>query len=45
MRTTLILDNDLLREAMEVTGAKTKTAAVHEGLRALVDRAKPPCTS
>lgn len=39
MRTTLDIDEDLLREAMEVIEARTKTAAVHAGLEALVERA------
>lgn len=39
MRTTLDIDADLLEEAIQVTGAPTKTAAVHEGLRSLVDAA------
>lgn len=39
MRTTLDLDEELLREAMEVTHAPTKTAVVHQGLHALVERA------
>ena len=40
MRTTLILDDDLLAEALELTGIKEKTAVVHEGLRALIAREK-----
>ncbi len=39
MRTTLDIDAELLNEAMQVTGAPTKTAAVHLGLKALVDEA------
>ena len=39
MRTTLNLDQDLVEEAMAVTGAKTKTTVVHLGLRALVETA------
>lgn len=39
MRTTLDIDAELLEEAMETTGAPTKTAAVHLGLKALVDAA------
>jgi Arc/MetJ family transcription regulator len=38
-RTTLILDDELLREAMEVSGATTKTATVHAGLQELVAKA------
>jgi len=37
-RTTLILDNELLEEARELTGLDEKTAVVHEGLRALIRR-------
>jgi Arc/MetJ family transcription regulator len=39
MRTTLDIDAELLDEAMRLTGAPTKTAAVHLGLKALVDEA------
>ncbi len=39
MRTTLEIDSELLDEAMRVTGAPTKTAAVRLGLKALVDEA------
>jgi Arc/MetJ family transcription regulator len=39
MRTTLEIDAELLDEAMRLTGAPTKTAAVHLGLKALVDEA------
>jgi len=39
MRTTLDLDEELLREAMKAIEAPTKTAAVHAGLEALVERA------
>lgn len=39
MRTTLDLDEELLREAMKVTQAPTKTAVVHAGLEALVESA------
>ena len=39
MRTTLEIDSELLNEAMRVTGAPTKTAAVRLGLKALVDEA------
>ncbi|MBM4321003.1 MAG: hypothetical protein FJ125_13890 [Deltaproteobacteria bacterium] len=39
MRTTLDLADDLLDEAMRVTGAPTKTAAVEMGLRALIEQA------
>jgi Arc/MetJ family transcription regulator len=36
MRTNIVLDDDLVREAMRVTGEPTKTAVVHRGLRELV---------
>ena len=38
MRTTLILDDDLVAKARGVTGVQEKTALVHEGLRALIAR-------
>lgn len=38
MRTTLILDDDLVARARGVTGVQEKTALVHEGLRALIAR-------
>jgi len=38
MRTTLILDNALINEAMRQTGVKEKTAVVHLGLKALIER-------
>ena len=36
MRTTLILDDDLVREAREYTGIQEKTALVHAALRELI---------
>ena len=39
MKTTLVLNDELLREAMEVTELKEKTAVVHLGLRELVRKA------
>jgi len=39
MRTTLILDDDLIERARGLTGVQEKTALVHEGLRALIARA------
>ena len=39
MRTTLNLDDDLLRKAGTLTGIKEKTALVRAGLEALVGRA------
>ena len=38
MRTTLILDNELIERARGLTGVTGKTALVHEGLRALIAR-------
>lgn len=38
MRTTIKLDDALVEEARELTGIKEKTALVHEGLRALIER-------
>ena len=40
MRTTLNLDDDLLGEALRLTGLEEKTAVIHEGLRALIAREK-----
>lgn len=36
MRTTLNLDEELLRKAREYTGIKEKTAVIHEALTRLV---------
>lgn len=36
MRTNIVIDDDLMREALGITGFKTKREAVEEGLRALV---------
>jgi Arc/MetJ family transcription regulator len=36
MRTTLILDDELLERARALTGLAGKTAVVHAGLRALI---------
>jgi Arc/MetJ family transcription regulator len=38
MRTTLILDRDLIARAQALTGITEKTAIVHEGLRVLIAR-------
>ena len=38
MRTTLNLDDDLIREAGRLTGIRAKTDVIHEGLRALITR-------
>jgi Arc/MetJ family transcription regulator len=38
MRTTLIIDEELLSRARELTGIQEKTALVHAGLEALIAR-------
>jgi len=38
MRTTLILDDELLAKASQLSGIKGKTAVVHAGLDALIAR-------
>ncbi len=38
MRTTINLDDRLVIEAQRVTGVKERTALIHEGLRALIQR-------
>jgi len=38
MRTTLIIDGDLLQRAKELTGIQEKTALVRAGLEALIAR-------
>lgn len=38
MRTTLALDDDLVREAQRLTGTSEKSALVREALRALIER-------
>jgi Arc/MetJ family transcription regulator len=38
MRTTLVLDDDLLAEAQRLTGVKEKTLLVRAGLNALIER-------
>jgi Arc/MetJ family transcription regulator len=38
MRTTLALDDDLMRTAQEYTGMTEKTALVREALTALIER-------
>lgn len=39
MRTTLNLDEELLRTAREYSGIEEKTALIHEALRELISRA------
>ncbi len=38
MRTTFNLDDDLLGEAQRLTGMTERTALIHAGLRALIER-------
>jgi Arc/MetJ family transcription regulator len=38
MRTTLNIDDELLARAREMTGEHEKTALVHKGLQALIER-------
>ncbi|MBL6750311.1 MAG: type II toxin-antitoxin system VapB family antitoxin [Nevskia sp.] len=38
MRTTVNLDDALLREAQRLAGLDERTALLHEGLRALIQR-------
>ena len=38
MRTTLNLDDDLIAEAQRLAGITERTAVIHEGLRALIER-------
>lgn len=36
MRTTLNIDDEMLRRAAKLTGIKEKTSLLHEGLKALI---------
>lgn len=38
MRTTIVLDDDLLKAAQEYTGVTEKSALIREALKALVER-------
>lgn len=38
MRTTVNLDDELVKKAMRDTGIKEKTTLLHEGLRSLIQR-------
>ena len=38
MRTTINLDDTLVTEAQRITGMKERTALIHEGLKALIER-------
>ncbi len=37
MRTNIVLDDALVKEASRLTGIKTRRALVHEALRVLID--------
>ena len=38
VRTTINLDDQLIVEAQRLTGVRERTALIHEGLRALIER-------
>ena len=38
MRTTINLDDRLLTDAQRITGLTERTALIHEGLKALIER-------
>ncbi len=38
MRTTLIIKDDLLKRAANLAGVKEKTALIHAGLEALIEK-------
>jgi Arc/MetJ family transcription regulator len=38
MRTTINLDDELIEDAIRISGIRERTALVHEGLRALIER-------
>jgi Arc/MetJ family transcription regulator len=38
VRTTIVLDDDLVAEAQELTGIKEKSALVHAALTAMIER-------
>lgn len=40
MRTNIVIDDELMADAMEACGCDTKKVAVEEGLRLLVQRAR-----
>lgn len=39
MRTTIILRDELIKKAMEITGIREKTAVIHKGLETLIQSA------
>lgn len=38
MRTTIVIKDDVLKQAAEMTGIKEKTALIHAGLQALIEK-------
>lgn len=40
MRTNVVIDDDLMRTALKVSGLKTKKDAIEEGLKLLVQRGR-----
>lgn len=38
MRTTVIIKDEVLKQATEMTGIKEKTALIHAGLQALIEK-------
>lgn len=38
MRTTIIIKDDILKDAIELSGIKEKTALIHAGLKALIEK-------
>lgn len=40
MRTNIVLDEDLVKEGLKVSGAKTKKELVHQALREFVENRK-----
>jgi len=40
MRTNIVIDDDLMEEAMKASRVRTKKEAVHEGLKLLIQRKK-----
>lgn len=40
MRTNVVIDNDLMKSAIKLSGLKTKKDAIEEGLKLLVQRSR-----
>lgn len=38
MRTNIVIDDDLMAQALEITGLNTKRAVVEQGLKLLIQR-------